>query len=263
MNMPAQCGISNINWVAQNCNISGQNTLTPTITPTSAITTGDSINIYAIVSFTGGCETTTPSISFKILDNTVAQTPQGYFTVTSSNGSSICTAEIFDLSFVSTNGFNNGITTISPDFLWGPGDPLHYKNGKPTSVTVRNINLCTGLSTSKTFSVYPPAPCISNAKLASKGKLETKTKVESEEILVASLIITPNPTNGNIKVMLPDIYSGNYHIFDINGILVQEAKFENQTELQIELIQKLNPGVYVLKVMTNASVFTGKIILNK
>ena len=83
-----------------------------------------------IVPFVGfGCTTaTTHSVSFKILDSTTAPTPQGYFTATPSNGGSICTAEIFDLSFISTNGFNNGITTVSPEFLWGPGDPIHYKN---------------------------------------------------------------------------------------------------------------------------------------
>lgn len=262
MIMPTQCGIESINWVAPNCTISGQNTLTPTITPTSAIATGTSINIYAIVSFTGGCSTTTPSVPFTILDGTPAQTPQGYFTVTPSNGGSICTAEIFDLSFVSTNGFNNGTTTVSPGFLWGPGDELHYRNGRPTTVTVRNINLCTGLSSSKTFSVYPPAPCVSNAKLASKGKSETSVKVESTEILASSLVITTNPSNGIIKAMLPGVYSGTYQLFDINGILVQEAKFDNQTELQIELSQKLKSGVYVLKVITEIRVFTGKIILN-
>ena len=63
--------------------------------------------------------------------------------------------------------------------------------------------------------------------------------------------------------MLPDTYSGNYQIFDINGVLVQEAKFDNQTELQIELSQKLKSGVYVLKVITDTTIFTGKIILNK
>jgi len=263
MNMPTQCGISSINWVAPNCTISGQNTLTPTITPTSAIATGTSINVYAEVSFIGGCTITTPSVSFKILDSTTAQTPQGYFTVTPSNGGSICTAEIFDLSFVSTDGFNNGTTTVSPNFLWGPGDELHYRDGRPTTVTVSNKNLCTGVASSKSFTVYPPAPCTSSAKLSSKGKAVTSVKVESTEILATTLVITPNPTNGNIKAMLPDNYSGNYQIFDLNNILLQEAKFDNQTEIQIELSQKLNDGVYVLKVITDANILTGKIILNK
>ena len=44
---------------------------------------------------------------------------------------------------------------------------------------------------------------------------------------------------------------------------MQEAKFDNQTELQIELSQKLKSGVYVLKVITDTTIFTGKIILNK
>ena len=263
MNMPTQCGISSINWVAPNCSISGQNTLTPTITPTSAIATGTSINIYADVSFIGGCTVITPSVSFKILDSTTAQTPQGYFTVTPSNGGSICTAEIFELSFVSTNGFNNGITTVSPNFLWGPGDELHYRDGRPTTVTVSNKNLCNGVASSKSFTVYPPAPCTSSAKLTSKGKAVTSIKVESTEILATTLVITPNPTNGNIKAMLPDNYSGYYQIFDLNNILLQEAKFNNQTELQIELSQNLKSGVYVLKVITENNIFTGKIILNK
>lgn len=264
MNMPSQCGISNINWVAPNCIISGQNTLTPTMTPTSAITTEDSINVYAEVTFTGGCSTTTPSISFKILDSNTAPTPQGYFTVTSSNGGSLCTAETFDLSFVSTNGFNNGITTVSRVFLWGPGDELHYSNGSPTTVTVKNINLWSGLATSKTFSVYPPAPCLNkNAKLVNNTKVVSTIRVESQEVLAADLIISPNPTTNNIKVMLPDYYSGNYQIFNFNGILVQEAKFNNQSELQIEMSQKLNKCVYVLKVITDTTIFSGKIILNK
>ena len=62
--------------------------------------------------------------------------------------------------------------------------------------------------------------------------------------------------------MLPDVYSGNYQVFDSTGILVQEGKFDNQTELQIELSQKLKSGIYVLKVITETAVFTGKIILN-
>lgn len=263
MNMPTQCGISSINWVAPNCTISGQNTLTPTIIPTSAIPTGDSINVYAEVFFTGGCTATTPSISFQILDSTTAPTPQGYFTVTlPENSNSICTTETFDLSFINSNGFNNGITTINPVFLWGPGN-FHYNNGKSTTVTVTNKNLCTGLSTSKTFAVYPPAPCLSDSRVAKSLKTVKSIKVESTEILASSLVITPNPTNGNIKAMLPDSYSGNYQIFDINGVLLQEAKFDNQTELQIEMSQKLNNGVYILKVFTENNIFTGKIILNK
>lgn len=250
MSMLTQCGFSSINWVAPNCTITGQGTLTPTITPSTSIPTGNTINIYAIVNYTGGCTATTPSIPFKILDGNTAPLPAGYFTVEPNTGN-ICDAEIFQLTFVSTNGFNNGTSTFSPQFLWGPGDPFHYRVNKPTNVTVCNKNLCTGLSTCKTFSVYPPAPCADSNRLVSTN-------------LNAKLIIAPNPTNGNIIVTLPETFSGNYQIYDqTSTTLVQEARFDNQTELQIDLSQRLKAGIYVLKVITENNNFTEKIILNK
>ncbi len=250
MSMATQCGYTSVNWVAPNCTITGQGTLTPTITPLSTIPTGSSINIYAVVSFVGGCTATTPNVSFQILDSTTAPLPAGNFTVTPNTGN-ICTAEIFELTFNSTNGFNNGTTTYSPQFLWGPGDEHHYRVNKPTKVTVCNKNLCTGLSTCKTFTVYPSAPCANANRLASP-------------ILTTKLIIAPNPTNGNIIVTLPETLSGNYQVFDqTNTTLVQEAKFDNQSELQIDLSQRLKAGIYVLKVITENNTFTEKIILNK
>lgn len=171
--------------------------------------------------------------------------PDGYFNVTlPENESSICTTPLFDISFVSTSGFNNGITTLSQNFIWGPGDELHYRVNKPTAITVCNKNLCTGLSTCKVFNVYPPAPCESASRLAS-----------------ANMIITPNPSNGVFKVTLPQILSGNYQIFDQNSIMVQESKFDNQKELKIELKNKLKSGIYVLKVLTETDILTEKIIL--
>lgn len=249
MKMLTQCGLSTINWIAPNCTITGQNTLTPTITPLSSVATGTAINVSATVTFIGGCTATTPSISFQVLDSTVAPTPVGYFTATPSNGN-ICTTPIFDIEFVSTNGFNNGITTVSKSFIWGPGDTAHYIINKSTAVTVCNKNLCTGLTTCKVFNVFPPAPC-AGARMAN-----TSTG--------SRLIIAPNPSNGNVKITLPETISGTYQVYDqTNSTLVQEAKFDNQTELQIELYQKIRSGIYVLKVITENNTFIEKIILNK
>ena len=63
--------------------------------------------------------------------------------------------------------------------------------------------------------------------------------------------------------MLPASCSGSYQIFDINGVLVQQDNFNNQTELQIDLSPNLKAGIYVLKVITENNTFTEKIILNK
>lgn len=45
--------------------------------------------------------------------------------------------------------------------------------------------------------------------------------------------------------------------------LIQEAKFDNQNELQIELQSRLNSGIYMLKIITENTIFTDKIILNR
>jgi hypothetical protein len=252
-----QSGLTNVTWNAPNCTVSAESIINGikqvTIYPNSSATIGSSLTVNAVANFTGGCTASSPSKSFKILDSTIAPTPTGYFNVTlPENESDICTATTFNLNFVATNGFNNGITTFSPVFLWGPGDEIHYKGGKSTTVTVYNKNLCTGLSTSKTFAVYPPAPCASVAKLAS---IVTPT---------TTFAIAPNPTNGYIAVSLPERLSGNYQIFDqTNSKLIQESKFDNQIELQINLSQKLKAGIYILKVITDTSIFKEKIILNR
>ncbi|GEM54207.1 hypothetical protein B0A58_09795 [Flavobacterium branchiophilum NBRC 15030 = ATCC 35035] len=251
MSMATQCGISSINWVAPNCTIIGQNTLTPTIIPTNVIPTTSTINIYATVNFVGGCSVNTPAIPFKILDATNAPVPNGYFEAVPNNGD-ICTADVFQLNFISTDGFSNGVTTISRDFIRGPGDSIHYQPSKPTPITVCNKNLCTGLSTCTVFKVYPPAPCdyYINKSIA---------PTSNEKIIIA-----PNPTTGNLKVELPEVLTGTYQIFDqINNKLILEDKFDNRLELQIQIDTKLNNGIYILKINTEKYIFTQKIILSK
>lgn len=252
-----QSGLSNVSWNAPNCTVSVESIANGmrqvTIYPNSSATIGSSITISATANFTGGCTAVSSSKSFKILDGTTATMPAGYFNVTlPENESSICTTPLFDISFVSTNGFNNGITTLSQNFIWGPGDELHYKINKPTAVTVCNKNLCTGLSTCKVFNVYPPAPCESTARLA------------ATESVNGTFTVAPNPTNGSVAVSLPEKLSGIYQVYDqTNSKIVQEAKFDNQLELQINFSQKLKSGIYILKVITDANVFTEKIILNR
>lgn len=245
MSMPSQCGITTINWVAQGCTINGQGTLTPTITPLNTIATGTSIGIYATVTFDGGCIATTPITTFRVLDSVNPPLPTGYLKVTKT-GSTLCTSETLDVSFVTTDGFNNGIVTSSPDFIWGPASGRRSINKK---FTVCNKNLCTGISSCKDYFISSPPPC-TGARMANFS-YDTK------------LIIVPNPSNGNLKVSLPESISGIYQVYDQTNNLVQESKFDNQSEIQIDLSQKLRNGIYVLKVITENNTLTEKIILNK
>lgn len=248
-----QCGISNVVWNAPNCSISPETIVSGkrqvTITPNNSIPTGSSISIFANLNFTGGCSVITTPKMYSVFDSSAPPIPTGYIEIVD-DGSDFCTATRYNLAFVSTNGFNNGQTTLTPNFIFGPGDGIHYST-TTKKIKVCNTNLCTGVTNCITYNLVPPAPCSTSNRLASNN-------------LTTKLVIAPNPTSGNIKVTLPETLSGNYQVFDqTNTTLVQEAKFDNQSELQIDLSQRLKAGIYILKVITENNTFTEKIILNK
>lgn len=124
----------------------------------------------------------------------------------------------------------------------------HPTVSRNVNITVTYANSCTGAIASEIYSLDTPTPCF-----------EARLAPESE---ISEIIISPNPTNGNITIKLPEILSSNCQIFNQNQKLVQESKFYNQDELQIELSSKLKGGIYILKVITEKNVLTGKIILN-
>ena len=250
MSMLTQCGFASVNWVAPNCTITGQGTLTPTITPNSSVATGTTITVYANVNFDGGCVAQTPIKTFTVLDSTISPLPVGNFVATPSNGD-ICTAQLFEMSFVNTNGFNNGITTLSPDFIWGPGDTAHYVAGRKTKITVCNKNLCTGQTTCSIFYVLPPAPCPAPAL-----KISTLTTP-------IAIVIAPNPTDGKFSLTMNQLCSGQFNIFDRNGFEVQNGKFIETDNVAILLFDKIKNGTYIVKVNINNEIFTEQIVLNK
>lgn len=66
-----------------------------------------------------------------------------------------------------------------------------------------------------------------------------------------------------LSLLSNKIISQTNEINNSNAKLVQEAKFDNQSELQIDLSQRLKAGIYVLKVITENNTYTEKIILKK
>lgn len=248
MSMQSQCGFSSVNWIANGCTIAGQGTLNPTITPLATTSDGSEIEVYAIVNFVGGCTATTPKLFMKVQNPNISSMPSGTFTITPNNGT-VCTAEIFDINFTSSNT-ENGLVTYSPHFFYGPNDPVHHTTSGFVTVTVCNRNLCTGLSNCRSYNISKPAPCGGGNRLIANNNEE-------------KISILPNPTNGNVNVVMSKLESGNYQVFDQNSILIQETKFMNQNELPIALSEELKSGIYVLKIITENNVFTEKIILKK
>ena len=92
-------------------------------------------------------------------------------------------------------------------------------------VNVCYYNPCTGVNTCKIFSKMVPGR-------GTGGGIQWRI---NQNVSDEKLTIYPNPTNGNVKVILPEILTGNYQIFDQNSLLIQEGKFKNSKELEIEL----------------------------
>ena len=243
MSMPTQCGFSSVVWTAPNCTITGQGTLSPTIIPINTIANGSNITISALVTFSGGC-TTTASKVFKVLASGTPPIPAGSLTFIT-NGTT-CNPTSFVPRFTPSSSapFVNGIIEIDPPVII-PG-----KGTGPYSFDVCYVNLCDNSYTCKTFIKGTPAPCVSSRMANTNSEIK--------------LIVAPNPSNGNIKVTLPSVISGTYEIYDqTNNLLVQKAQFNNQSEIQLDLSQKLKDGIYIIKVITEENVFTEKIILKK
>jgi hypothetical protein len=89
------------------------------------------------------------------------------------------------------------------------------------------------------------------------------TAIENTEDITLKCIIYPNPTSGSIKLSIgsPEIENMRYRLFDINGLLLQDAKIESE-ETEISM-NNLAPSIYFLKVTKNKKELkTFKIIKN-
>ena len=244
MQLNSECGsVSSVSWVALNCTIVGQGTSTPTIIPDASVAVGSTIGVYAAVEFNGGCTATTPMLDFVIYDSTTPPIPAGVvgFIPESSNP---CIDNGYLVKFTPSIPFVNGKISVSPAVI-PPG-----RNSKLISFRVNYYNYCSGLSSYKNYSVYTPAapePCFRIASSLTKNK---------------EITVSPNPTNDRIKVNLFEKLTGEYLIYDQNGVLVLQGKFIMENEFVVDLASKLKSGIYLLKVNTDTGVYDKKIILN-
>lgn len=148
--------------------------------------------------------------------------------------------------------YNNGIFVLNPTVL------QVESYGRTATVEVCYLNVCGGNQSCANFQVWVPG--IANWNPYRMANPKGDNKIEPQKLNT----VFPNPTNGLITIAFEKNMNGTYQIFDINGMLiVDEGKVNNQTELQIELSQKLKSGIYILKVNTENNSFTEKIILNR
>jgi len=96
-----------------------------------------------------------------------------------------------------------------------------------------------------------------NYQLVSEEILKVRRIAHLEEkILNSAIKVYPNPSNsGNFNISIDGkLYTGEYQISDLQGKLVYQHIFENESKLSI-----LNPGIYIVTVHTNNRTYNEKI----
>jgi hypothetical protein len=252
-----QCGLQSVTWSAPNCTIAGQGTTNATITPNSIVPNGSIINISATVSYVGGCSVSTQVTPFIVFGEGNTTPPLGTVSISANppNVSLQNTSEwitSFKMQKGTASNYGNGIFVLNPSVL------QVEQYGRTATVQVCYLNVCNGNQSCTDLQVWVPGIAPWNPYKMANTK--DKNKIEPQELNT----VFPNPTNGVITIAFEKNVSGTYQIVDMTGrLIVQEGKINNQTELQIELSQKLKSGIYILKVNTENNSFTEKIILNR
>lgn len=77
-----------------------------------------------------------------------------------------------------------------------------------------------------------------------------------------NITISPNPSNGKIKILLPsDCETGILKIYDLSGRLIYQNYWESTKT--IDLGDQLNNGIYLLNLITSGKNYNSRIIINK
>jgi len=246
LSLEAQNGVSSINWVAPGCTIVGQGTTDATITPTTSITGGTVIDVYANVTFTGGCTANSPINSYTVFNNENPPVPNGYIVSTPDDGN-VCTATSFFLDFVGNNTSYFPVI-ITPRVIFATGVKSKQRN-----VEVCYRNSFTGINTCQSFGYLAPEPCID----------QTTARLNSDATIATGIALFPNPTHGNFTVSFGREVSGNYKIYDSVGELTQKQDFSNKSNLIIDLDSKLKNEYYFVHLNIDGVTTVKTIVLQK
>ena len=257
-----QCGLQGITWTAPNCTITGQGTTSALIIPNASIPNGTAIDIYGIANFDGGCTIQMPATNFRVFDTGTTTAPLGGNVVVSSFPANVPlqNASHWNFNYQMKKGtsinYSNSIFTFNPD----GANITSYD--RTITVSACSLNVCNGNTSCQDYQVFLPG--VANwqpYRLA--VNLSTTDDIQQEQG-TNEFQIYPNPNNGEFIINLQNVTSGNYQILDSNsGVLLDEQRFLNQSELKINLLSAIKSGLYLVKVSTEKGIFTSKLILNK
>lgn len=234
------CTGETVTWFAPNCTVTSLGSNVYKIVPDNSLTIGSIVNVYAKVKV-NNCEVTTKQFDLRVLDSQAPTVPNGYLYYTYDGD--FCTADILYMHFSDTS-FVNGDIIVTPDFMPGPGDAIHYKPNVIKKFSVCNKNLCTNALACKDYYIYPPAPC---------ADPYAKT---------VGFNMYPNPSSTETSIENSSDEEGTYQIYNINGILIKSGKIKSKEKANVNT-SSLKDGQYTVVFTTNTKVISKQLIIKK
>lgn len=212
------------------------------------------LRITAQLVMTNGCIATVSNHYATIYNYGTPPTPQGYIAVTTDpDPIQPCHDYSLFFNFVPTDGFQNGITTVTPNHFIGV--PHHINGNTTIDVNVCYDNPCSHVKICTTFVVDLPAPCPdprignnpTNVVNIALENIAAPANGKQAESTFETLKIYPNPTSGRLQIEYLQELPSTIRILDMSGKVAFEiiAQQRNQTVDLTELPQ----GVYVVEII--------------
>lgn len=145
----------------------------------------------------------------------------------------------------------------SDQIVWEYINPVHNNNGTVSNQTetVSGNTTFRAIKYSKTYDAFTGRDVTPGSPIEGNPDLTPCSTLSTEEVVSASNIkVYPNPASSNIMVQT-DQTVNKIQVYSILGKKVLEVKDTDQIE-----ISSIESGIYILKVFTNTTSFTQKVI---
>lgn len=187
---------------------------------------GTQIQATATITYNGGCTATTSTKSFAVQVGETPTVPNISPYMVPMSGDP-CNPEGYEVRF--SRSYTNGSMLMYPKTI-----PPHASPNRSYTITVCYINYCSGQTDCKEYNIYPPKPC-------------PMFDFRTDE---TNFVISPNPNQGNFVVSFLEPQSGQYTIYDLNGVVVKEGEFEESEKLPVFIGKFVKQGSYTIKIIT-------------
>ncbi|MFV9551455.1 M14 family zinc carboxypeptidase [Algibacter sp. PT7-4] len=203
-------------------------------------------------------------------DNTV-NTPQQYYVDADGDGfgsttiAMLCESSApagYSDNNTDCDDTDNTVNTPQQYYVDADGDGF----GSTTTAMLCESSAPAGYSTNNTDcddtdnTVYPGAPVIYNDGIDQDCDGSDETTLNTEDINLESIIVTPNPFNENITIKLPLNFNNsefNIKVFDLNGRLVFDKKYLSiNNQIHINGLNKLDQAPYLFKIVNTKTGIT-------